>query len=226
MASGFPGSIDNFTDPLTTSALNSPSHAGQHQDLNDAVEKIETYMGLVKVIPTSVSSAGGTSATLSATGTVTIGSSNTTVTVNGCFSSLYDNYRIIYSNITPSVSQDLYFRLASGGTSATTNYTFGFSYVSTATGAVSGVGNALTSYQITGSVQSASFRHLGSIDVFQPFLTQFTSIVSTGYITRADIVSSGVNGNHQTASSYDGFTLYPSTGNISGGTIRVYGYRN
>ena len=43
MASGFPASIDNFTDPLSGSALNSPSHSALHSDVNDAVEKIETY---------------------------------------------------------------------------------------------------------------------------------------------------------------------------------------
>jgi hypothetical protein len=44
MASGWPQSVDSFTNPLTTSALNSPSHAGQHQDLNDAVNKIEANL--------------------------------------------------------------------------------------------------------------------------------------------------------------------------------------
>lgn len=44
MASSFPGAIDSFTDPLSGSALNSPSHSAQHADLNDAVEKIETYV--------------------------------------------------------------------------------------------------------------------------------------------------------------------------------------
>jgi hypothetical protein len=43
MASSFPGAIDSFTDPLSGSPLNSPSHSAQHADLNDAVEKIETY---------------------------------------------------------------------------------------------------------------------------------------------------------------------------------------
>ena len=49
MPSSFPNSIDNFTDPLATSPLNSPSHSLQHSNLNDAVEKIETYMGLVYI---------------------------------------------------------------------------------------------------------------------------------------------------------------------------------
>lgn len=44
MASTFPGAIDSFTDPLSGSPLNSPSHSAQHADLNDAVEKIETYV--------------------------------------------------------------------------------------------------------------------------------------------------------------------------------------
>ena len=93
MASTFPTSIDSFTDPLSTSPLNSPSHSAQHTDLNDAVEKVETYMGLVKVIPT-----GATNGTVSATGTVTIGIAVSSVAVAGCFSSLYKNYKILYLN--------------------------------------------------------------------------------------------------------------------------------
>ena len=44
MASSFPGAIDSFVDPLSTSPLSSPSHSAQHADLNDAVEKVETYV--------------------------------------------------------------------------------------------------------------------------------------------------------------------------------------
>jgi hypothetical protein len=59
MASSFPGAIDSFTDPLSGSPLNSPSHSAQHADLNDAVEKIETY---ALALPKGV--AGRTSATV------------------------------------------------------------------------------------------------------------------------------------------------------------------
>lgn len=45
MASTFPTSIDNFTNPTSTSLLTSPSHSGQHADINDAVEAIETQIG-------------------------------------------------------------------------------------------------------------------------------------------------------------------------------------
>lgn len=46
MASNYPTSIDSFTDPLSNSPLNNPSHSAQHQDLNDAVEKLETKLGV------------------------------------------------------------------------------------------------------------------------------------------------------------------------------------
>jgi hypothetical protein len=57
MASDYPASIDAFPDPLVNSPLNSPSHAALHQDVNDAVEKIETKVGL-GVSPASGASAG------------------------------------------------------------------------------------------------------------------------------------------------------------------------
>jgi hypothetical protein len=56
MASDYPASIDAFPDPLVNSPLNSPSHAALHQDVNDAVEKIEVKLG-VNASPASGASA-------------------------------------------------------------------------------------------------------------------------------------------------------------------------
>lgn len=46
MASTFPTTIDNFTNPTATSLLTSPSHSGQHADINDAVEALEAKVGV------------------------------------------------------------------------------------------------------------------------------------------------------------------------------------
>jgi hypothetical protein len=48
MATTYPGGIDDFTNPTSTDTLNSISvpHASQHSDLNDAVEAIETTLGV------------------------------------------------------------------------------------------------------------------------------------------------------------------------------------
>lgn len=45
MASTYPGTIDSFTNPAGTNTLASPDHAGQHSDINDAVENMQSVMG-------------------------------------------------------------------------------------------------------------------------------------------------------------------------------------
>jgi hypothetical protein len=211
MASGFPGSIDNFTDPLTTSALNSPSHAGQHQDLNDAVEKIETYMGLVKVIPTS-----GTNCTVGATGTVTIGNAVTTFTVNGAFSSLYENYRIIINGGSATNASGL--SLALGA--STTGYYQILSYGTYATGALTTLAvNNGVSWSYAGEVSTNSIAL--NIDLLGPNTAKFTHIM--GFYPGT--VGGWQSGYHGVATAYTGFTI-TSGHAMTGGTLRVYGYRN
>ena len=45
MAINFPTSLDTLTNPTSGNALNSPSHAGQHSDVNDAIEALEAKVG-------------------------------------------------------------------------------------------------------------------------------------------------------------------------------------
>ena len=110
MASGFPASIDNFTDPLSNSPLNSPSHSAQHADVNDAVEKIETYMGLVKV-------ASGTTA----------GTTNT-LSIPTSFTSLYEHYllQLTVSRTTLTADATLNCQLYASGSvvSAASSYAY------------------------------------------------------------------------------------------------------
>lgn len=74
MAINYPTSIDTLTNPATTDTLASPSHAGQHSDLNDSVEAIETKLGI-----------GASAATLATTGQALIsaGSGTTAWTTIG-----------------------------------------------------------------------------------------------------------------------------------------------
>lgn len=46
MASTYPTSLDNFTNPTASSLLTSPSHAQQHADINDAVEALEAKVAI------------------------------------------------------------------------------------------------------------------------------------------------------------------------------------
>ncbi|NDB57992.1 hypothetical protein EB001_06060 [bacterium] len=46
MATNFPNSLDVLTNPTATSPLSNPSHSQQHINLNDAVEAIQTKIGV------------------------------------------------------------------------------------------------------------------------------------------------------------------------------------
>ncbi len=46
MATNFPSSLDSLTNPTSGSALNSPSHSGQHADANDAIEALQAKVGV------------------------------------------------------------------------------------------------------------------------------------------------------------------------------------
>lgn len=48
MTTAYPNSLDNFVNPTATDTLNSTTvpHADQHANLNDAVEAIQTVLGL------------------------------------------------------------------------------------------------------------------------------------------------------------------------------------
>lgn len=215
MASSFPGSIDSFTNPLAASALNSPSHAGQHQDLNDAVNKVETYMGLVKVIPTAA-----TNGTIGATGSVTIGNAVSSVTITA-FSSLYENYRIVMTNFSMSTGASIRAQLRTGGTTSTANYAWAGVYLAYTATTVNGeAASADSSWNVgysQGSANSLIF------DVAMPFLAVNTRMT----VTNGNEGYMGVKGGyHNVATSYSDIVLTTAAGTMTGGTIRVYGYRN
>lgn len=215
MASGFPGSIDNFTDPTSTSALNSPSHSGQHADLNDAVEKIETYMGLVKVIPTAA-----TNGTVAANGTVTIGNAVSSVSVT-CFSSLYDNYLIQVTGGANSTEDNGRLSLGSTATGYFGNLLYStFATPSTFAGAAD---NNSAQFSYCWRAFSSSLGLFANINILNPNKAISTFIDGTWV---AGTASGRYQGVQSSLTQFTSFTLSPATGTMTGGTIRVYGYRN
>lgn len=45
MPTNYPASLDSFTNPTAADPPNSPSHAGQHANINDAMEAVQTVLG-------------------------------------------------------------------------------------------------------------------------------------------------------------------------------------
>jgi hypothetical protein len=149
-----------------------------------------------------------------------VGTGVSSVTVTGAFSADYENYRIIYSNGVASAT-DANISIALGASTA--SYDEGLIYNTFASATVNGFQRQnQTSWVWAGNANQQ--QNLFNMDLFGPFTTRYTYYKSNGFSSLiANALSSGV---HKVATSYSGFTLTPTGGTITGGTIRVYGYRN
>ena len=172
-----------------------------------------TAPGLSLVTPTSVA---GTGVTLSG-GTVSF-SASSTISVNGCFTATYDNYMMTVTH-TGTADTDLNIRLRLAGTDASaTDYIF-ISFDNTGTtGAVRFTGQ--TSMRL-GPGRNGTKMYATSY-LFSPFAAAITGEQNN---TTSSPVMNMTNGIHGLSTSYDGFSLFPSSG-TSAGSLRIYGLRN
>ena len=142
---------------------------------------------------------------------------------NSVFSSTYQNYRIIF-NVVGSTATDLRLKMRVGGTDNSASYYWlitgfrdtGGGYQASTAGDTSAAINII----------SSQLRQQIVLDICRPFEAQETSI--TGKSVGQD-GTSGIFLNpsafHAVNTSYDGFSLIPAAGTITG-TVRVYGYAN
>ena len=152
--------------------------------------------------------------------TQTIGTGVSSVVVSDAFSATFDNYKIIVTGGVGSTAQAINLRL---GASATGYYSVTpvFPY---AGGAVTNnnVNNGAT---WTFSGVSTTVNNILNVDIMQPFATKVTSVTGSYVNPGAGAIAGGFYGFHDNAGSFSAFTLIVG-GTLTGGTIRVYGYRN
>jgi len=149
----------------------------------------------------------------------TVGTAVSSVTVSNCFSSTYDHYKIVYMGGSASTDGDLQMTL--GATTA--GYYLGVPW--TTYGAVAGQAavNNGASWVYAGSTRP----NLNSLNVelFNPNAAVRTAITGTYVGVSAASVTGSIGGYLDNTTAYTAFTLTPSAGTITGGTITVYGYR-
>ena len=189
---------------------------------------LDSELGLSLITPTSVATTGG-SATISSGGGVSF-SSASAISLNGVFTSTYENYRLVFNTSNFSASDALTFRLrASGSDYSSANYsqmgTRNFSNSAT----VAGLNESGRTSIGLGSSNSAAGDRCGiTIDIFKPNVN-FTQKVM--HITVVNQETSGLylrtQGGLADGATYvfDGFSFIIASGNMTG-TVRVYGYRN
>jgi hypothetical protein len=144
-----------------------------------------------------------------------VGSGVSSVTVTGAFSADYDNYLVTYTGGLQSVDTATTFQLGS----ATTGYYGTFIYGQYTGGSV--LQAALNN--------SSNFLYAGgggncfmSITVLCPFLACPTRVQSlAGYQTTYGTFT----GFQDSATQFTSLTISAFSGTLTGGTVRVYGYR-
>jgi hypothetical protein len=155
-----------------------------------------------------------------------------TQSFNSVFSSTYANYLIAYNIVAAdtAAARGIYLRYRASGTDTTTSYAgnMGAWNIEGTTQTYNEVVASTTFTQLGfSSATSEINRLLGSAYIYNPNVAQYTALTGQAISEK----QGAYKGGYQTYSmqtgttQFDGFTLYASSGNISG-TVRIYGLRN
>ena len=146
----------------------------------------------------------------------TIGSAVSSVTVTSAFSATYENYKIIINGGAGSQAANLTLKLGS----STTGYNAGLVYCNFGSSSATAASDSNTSvWNFIGAQDTNSLRF--DADLLSPFLAKYTGVTGA-YMS--DGGGGMVSGVHKVGTSYTDFTITPSAGTFTGGTIYVYGY--
>jgi len=150
----------------------------------------------------------------------TIGTGVTSVAVTAAFSATYDAYKITVTGGVGSANSNINMVL---GSTTTGYYWCSVSSGFDGTGPYSAGAENISSFIATGLSQTSTLTL--NLDVLAPYLSKITTVM--GARTGAVAGSGGAYyGFQNTTTSFTDFTLSPTSGTLTGGTIRVYGYAN
>jgi len=177
-------------------------------------------VGPVRLLPTTINNSGG-SASVNANGLVTFSAANS-IALNGVFSSSFSVYEIVIDLTGASTDSDVIFQFRNAGTSVSTStYAWGRGVLSnSALSFVGGAGlNAATSMNIFTAFSGfpGQWAKLTISNAGQSLSKRIAG--DSGGLSR--VLFTGFN---STASSFDGFIIYPATGGVNfSGKIQVNG---
>jgi hypothetical protein len=204
-----PGVIDN------TAARPASPYEGQVIFQKDT-DQLLVWNGTAWVIPNSPAQ---NPQGLELIKTQTVGSAVSSVVVSDAFSTTYENYKITMNSIG-SASHSIALSL---GASVTGYYGVLLYADSTVGTSLVATRNNAAQMNWVGGCAGNGFSATASFELLNPFSSAYTKVVNGEY---QDGVAYGImQGEHRVASSYTSFTLTPTAGTITGGTIFVYGYR-
>jgi hypothetical protein len=151
-------------------------------------------------------------------------SASTAVNLNNVFTSAYENYKVIIS-LNASTATNLLMRMRASGT----DFTAGNKYFTAAYNSLWGDFNSSDVNQWQVGYGDAASAIGFAMEFYRPLPSAVDTAItfnqvggrSGSYVYAPFVGAAGIRENR----GFDGFTLYPSAGNITG-TIRVYGMAN
>lgn len=170
--------------------------------------------GLKLIVPSSVAGSG---VSVSASGKITF-TAATSISINGCFSSAYDNYLAVFS-FTGNGSGNVGMRMRLSGTDATgaSDYTMQYIYVDNTT-----ILAARQTADVASCATRATTKSGTHMYFYGPYLAQPTAFRTVQVAPFNTVGIEDRAATHNQSTSYDGWTMYPYAGNITG-TMTIYG---
>jgi hypothetical protein len=181
--------------------------------------------GLVVMTPSTVAKTGASStATINADGSVTFGSCET-LSLNGVFTSAYDNYMIVMRYVS-SANAAMQFRMRASGVDNSTANSYVTQELIASSTVVSG---ARTTSNLSNVAALASAQRSGlTTYVYGPYLAQPTAVRSTTVNGISDARLDDRAFTHNQSASYDGCTFigetYLGTTYTLSGLVTVFGF--
>jgi hypothetical protein len=174
--------------------------------------------GLKLIVPSSVAGSG---VSVSASGKVTF-TAATSISINGCFSSSYDNYLMVI-NFDANSDDLLSCRLRSSGTDSSANYVRQW---------IDANGTSVTGFRNAGTTNAFHLGYHGqdwngsAAYFYGPALAQPTALrsVNVASVSGARILDSA--GTHSLSTAYDGCTVLSTSGVAYTGALTIYGLAN
>ena len=186
------------------------------EDLASSVSDLSGYATTVDLDDYQLKSASG----LTLIKTQVIGTAVTSVTVTDAFSATYDNYFIAIAGGAGVGTSLVSLSLQLGTTATGYNGSLVYSTYTSASVLIL-VHNSAASWLYTGGAETNGIQW--SADIFAPFLAKNSRLSTVYGMPELAGVFNGVLTN---TTSYTDFTIATPSGNLTGGTIRVYGYQN
>jgi hypothetical protein len=146
--------------------------------------------------------------------------SGSSLAVNNCFSSAYNNYRVIIDNTL--INSTVQMTMTFGAT--TTNYYWANLTVSYDNGAVAGSNGANTASIQLGTVPDIVAGNGAAIDILNPNLVARTGILATGTDQRPTQIARWGQAFIANLTQYTGFTISVGAAVFTSCNVRVYGY--